>query len=479
MAPYLKISRAIIYILLVCALSLPIVSGISAEFRPNISGPSSSPFSAYIPLIASPNFSIFGASLSPHNSTGEIQKVAMAGSVWTRIGLDWRLIEPSYGNFDWSQARSVEQALVAINQEGLQPILILDSTPVWALKPIFSCGAILQDFFPEFAKFAKEVVKRYSVPPYNVKYFEIYNEPDAAGILGCWGDPGDIPYYGGVYYGQFLQTVYPAIKSVNPNAQVLVGGLLMDCDPDNPPIIMSTGQRKDCMSTRFFDGILISGAGNSFDGVSFHSYDYYAGPGQYNNINWNSSRTLNGSSSLQKAAYLRNTMQKYGVAEKPLFDTEYALFCGDEYFNTCSGFQGELEATKAYYVVQFMTNAMADNYKAAVWYKTMGGGRNVSILKPDLTPLPVYNAYKFTNQQIGNTQYSQQISDPDFVIHEFKKANAKIWIVWTKDNLTHTLTLPTLPSGIYRIGTDGNPISDPPTDAITLDMAPAIIVFAQ
>jgi hypothetical protein len=39
--------------------------------------------------------------------------------------------------------------------------------------------------------------------------------------------------FGGEYYGNMLKIVYPAIKSADPQAQVLVGGLLLDCDPVN------------------------------------------------------------------------------------------------------------------------------------------------------------------------------------------------------------------------------------------------------
>ena len=476
MNTYLKISRSIVYILMICALSLPLMTGASAGVRTNASELVVGPNTVYVPFIAAPNFSIFGVMLHQPVLPEELKLVKSAGMGWSRIGLDWNLIEPANGIFDWSQASSVEQALVATSQAGMQPIMLLESTPAWALKPGFACGAVREDLFPEFVNFAKEAVKRYSASPYNVKYFEIYNEPDAAGLLGCWGSPND-PLYGGTYYGQFLQTVYPAIKSVNPKVQVLVGGLLLDCDPVNPPV-NSNGQKKDCSSGRFFEGILSSGAGNSFDGVSFHSYDYYGGLGLYSNFNWHSDRTLNGSSTLPKAAYLRSTMQKYAVPVKPLFNTEYALFCGAENKNECNSFQTDVETTKAYYIVQFIASAYADGYQAAVWYAIMGG-RNNSLLNPDFTPLPAYNAYKFTNQKIANASYSQRVSDAVFLIHEFKKPNGKIWIVWTNDNLAHTLTLPALPKAIYRIGADGNGITDPLTTSVTLDKAPAIIEFNQ
>ncbi|HEX9090337.1 MAG TPA: hypothetical protein VF831_02555, partial [Anaerolineales bacterium] len=165
----------------------------------------------------------------------------------------------------------------------ITPIMLIGDTPDWALKTGFTCGAVAQDKFPALANFAYDLVKRYSVPPFNVRYWELWNEPDAAGLLGCWGDPTDRDYYGGYYYGQMIKAVYPSIKLADPQAQVLVGGLLLDCNPDpnfpQPP-------PKDCTPSKFLKGILESGAGPYFEGVSFHAYDYYSGTGTYWNPNW-------------------------------------------------------------------------------------------------------------------------------------------------------------------------------------------------
>jgi hypothetical protein len=81
-----------------------------------------------------------------------------------------------------------------------------------------------------------DLVARYSVPPYNVKYWELWNEPDVdpalAGLIGgdipfgCWGDSTD-PYYGGGYYAEMLKAVYPRIKAADPQAQVARGRIAL------------------------------------------------------------------------------------------------------------------------------------------------------------------------------------------------------------------------------------------------------------
>jgi len=89
-------------------------------------------------------------------------------------------------------------------------------------------------------------------------------------------------YYGGGYYAEMLKAVYPAIKEADPQAQVLIGGLLLDCDPTHPP------EGKDCKPSKFLEGILKNDGGDYFDIISFHGYPPYSGAdiggGLYNDV---------------------------------------------------------------------------------------------------------------------------------------------------------------------------------------------------
>jgi hypothetical protein len=77
-----------------------------------------------------------------------------------------------------------------------------------------------------FGDFMYATVQKYSQPPYNVKYWEMWNEPDAATSFfrkdphtpyGCWGDEAAADYGRG-YYADMLQAVYPRIKQATPYA---------------------------------------------------------------------------------------------------------------------------------------------------------------------------------------------------------------------------------------------------------------------
>ena len=70
-----------------------------------------------------------------------------------------------------------------------------------------------------------------------------------------------------------LKVAYPQIKAADPQAQVLVGGLLLDCDPRPGAGCSLTAQ--NAIPPKFLEGILRNNGGPYFDGVSFHAYDFY------------------------------------------------------------------------------------------------------------------------------------------------------------------------------------------------------------
>ena len=76
---------------------------------------------------------------------------------------------------------------------------------------------------------------------------------------------------------------------------MLIGGLLLDCDPGpNPNICAELG--KNDRPPKYLEGILRNGGGNYFDGVAFHAYDffpYYAPAlGDYSNARAATERAL-------------------------------------------------------------------------------------------------------------------------------------------------------------------------------------------
>ena len=261
-----------------------------------------------------------------------------AGAYWVRRNaLEWSKVEHAEGQRNWDAVADLDAELTLASQSGMQVVLVVRNAPTWAqAQRGVQCGPLLPEKLGAFADFLQAAVERYSQPPFNVTYWELWNEPDvsAEGFdpsmpFGCWGEYGDA-YFGGAAYAAMLKQAYPKIKAANPDVQVLIGGLLLDCDPRNPPEFPAgSGQKKDCSPARYLEGILVNGGGDYFDGVSFHAYDVYLGElGKYSNPNWYSSWDTTGPVLIAKSNYLRSLLDRFGLSDKFLMNTEVALICG-------------------------------------------------------------------------------------------------------------------------------------------------------
>jgi hypothetical protein len=349
----------------------------------------------------------------------------------------------------------MESELKAAAANGLHVILIVRDAPYWAqAKPGIPCGPIKPEKLNAFASFMHDLVARYSQPPYNVQYWELGNEPDidsslvpGDSIFGCWGDIQD-PFYGGGTYSDMLRVVYPAVKSADPNAQVVIGGLLLDCNPDNPPKTAS-GEPKDCTPARFLEGILAYGGGSFFDVVSFHAYEIYQGAlGQYANPNWLTAWNTSGPSMIAKARFLRSVLAAYGVTGKKLMNTETALICvlGDEVCNT-----EDFENTKAYYAAQSNAASVAEGLVANIWY-SVTGWRYSGLTKKGLVPLPVYTSLQVSAEKLKDAVFTQELTPVTGVRgYEFVRNGTRLWIVWSSDGENHLLDLPSPPASVQDV----------------------------
>lgn len=370
-------------------------------------------------------------------------------------GLIWDTVEPNEGNLQWDAVADLETKLEDASANGLATILIIRGTPSWAQKqPGSKCGPITQDKLNLFASFMFEAVSRYSAPPYNVKYWELGNEPDvdpslvqSDSVFGCWGDKND-PYYGGRYYAEMLKVTYPAIKAADPEAKVLIGGLLLDCDPTNP------AEGQDCSSGKFFEGVLIAGGGDYFDIVSFHGYPPYTispfGEGGLYYDEHFPSWEQRGGVVLGKVDFLRNTMAAYSV-DKPIIHTEGSLICPEWNSTDCNPPGDEFFDSQADYVVWLYVRNWANGLLGTMWYKFEGPGwRFGSLLDQNQNPRPAYYALKFLTEILNGAQYSKPVKQYDQVNgYEFIGNQGRIIVLWSSDELPHAIALDQIPENVY------------------------------
>lgn len=446
--------------------------------QPALAAPSEA-MTVTLPLVTNryPLNTVIGVQLHPVTSEDAFNLVTDAKTSWMRIqSLKWSSIEVNQGERNWDAMVDLDQTLIRAAQAGIKTILIVHSTPTWAQSELNApCSRIQNEDLPAFASFLSDAVARYSKPPFNIEYWEIWNEPDVGYVpemanapFGCWGDYDD-KYFGGGYYAQVLKYAYPAIKAADPSAKVLVGGLLLDCDPRGTVSYCNLVGHNE-KPPKYLEGILINGGGNYFDGVSFHAYDYFPNYdpqfGRYSNDNWGASWNSTGPVSSLKAQYVREVLSKYGFGDKFILNTEAALICIDQTDPGCS--TPQFEYTKAYYLAHAYGGAIKDNLTANIWYSLLGW-RNSGLIYDDLTTRPAYSAYVTARTQLKDSQFTQEIYSYSGVrVLEYQHGKQTTWLAWSLDGANHTITLPSIPTYIH----DFQGLSITPTQELEISLIP-------
>jgi len=398
-----------------------------------------------------------------------------SGAYWVRTApFEWDRIEPQRttpASYDWQQVD--EASLQNAYNNGLAVLGTVLFTPGWAQKyPGSACGPIAAGQLDRYAAFMSALVKRYKDPPYSVKFWELGNEPDMTVTYqrrgyGCWGEAGEATF-GGRAYGEMLKAVYPAIKAADPQAQVVIGGLLLECDPAHPPAGTS------CASARFLEGILDVGAGGAFDAVSYHGYAHWDGADAIdeNNPYWQA----RGGVVLGKARYLREVLGRYGV-DKPLMLTEASLIYTDPSVEGWTPPGATFYRAQAEYVARLYVRTWANDIRATIWYLLEGPGwRYSSLLDAQQAPKPAYQAYQFIAQELGDAWYEEPVTRyANLEGYAFGTADKRIWVIWPPQ---HSIWNMGLPAGVTRVyDVLGQEITPPGTN-LTLT-GPVYIEFAR
>ncbi len=423
------------------------------------------PASLYMPLVMRnypPQPTIFGVEVSAGKVPAVVESLPGLAPSWIRVGAAlWSAVEPQPGTYNWDALERLEEDLRLASANGLVPIVPVKWTPPWAQKvPGYPCGPIKEEALDDFAAFMEALVRRYSGPPYNVRYWEIWNEPDAAyqlvppeGGYGCLGDAED-PYYGGGEYATLLKAVYPAIKAANPTAQVVFGGLLLDCDPTRPP------QGKDCTPARFLEGALRAGGGAYFDILAYHAYPHWFRRGEP--VDWDLNHFAwrhRGGILLGKLDFLREVMGRYGV-DKPVFMNEGGLLCHPTTpdCNEGGAFKELFHQDQANYAVRLFMRGWAAGLKGITWYTLNGPGwREGGLLDENQKPRPAYRTLRFLVSRFRDARYVGEVSRNGVEGYAFQRGDTRLTVYWRNDGMTTPVALPSGVAAVYNYR--GEPIT--------------------
>jgi hypothetical protein len=364
-----------------------------AEAHPPVLPITSSPavtYQTYLPLVTiAGKDSVFGVqmygSLSP--STGFTRAVEL-GVGWVRLPFNWVEIEPvntTPANYNWS---GLDASVQAAQQANIKVILTLNANPSWAAAN--SIGPVTNT--ADLYEFMGAVVARYP----SIRYWEIYNEPDQVQRFGTQG----------AVYATMLSNLYPVIKSANPSAQLVLGGIALDWfTEDGGPFVKN-----------FLSDVLANCSGTCFDVANFHYYPAFRGT-------WENY----GPDIIGKTNFVRQTLASYGFT-RPVFVTELGWPAGLTWGSP------ELAAR---YVPKVYARGLAAGLGAAIWFSMLDAdssnpGLLDSITTPGtLIPRPAYSAYQTLTSLLGGATYEGVVPTFDPVEgYQFSAQGRRLDVYW-------------------------------------------------
>ena len=205
----------------------------------------------------------------------DLDMVSAAGVQLYRARMQLNCVDPGYtGSFDFTSASascggvSYDQLVLALAQRGMTLLPVLINYTNGSPTPPTTDGAGGSPTIAEFAAFAAAAVARYGptgtfwptcgCTPQPIHAWEIWNEENN----GFWWDGAVSP----TGYAQVFAATRDALRSVDPQALAVVGGLAFDANGQpsfvEPPAMIQA---------------LAAGNANAFDAVAIHPYTEAAG----------------------------------------------------------------------------------------------------------------------------------------------------------------------------------------------------------
>lgn len=286
------------------------------------------------------------------------QLASQAGIGYVRFAVGQSRVQPT-GPADWNDAIWTQVISEAAGL-GLRLLVQLGWPPAWNSSAPPGTPAEEVIFYPPRDEQAwREFVARFVGQYPQVLDWEVWNEPD---LRGAWrGTPQQYAYW--------LQVTAQAVRSANPRARVVLGGLALGgrlLDPDFLEDILSDPQYP---------------AGPNFDVMNVHVY----------RPEWMQA----------KMDYVRSTLARFGVGDRPIWVTETG-YPSDPAEQAAKGFtdpryqgpQGQAQWLRDH--LPFLRSLGAAK---VFWFKLHDSdanpeARSYGVLDGAARPKPAYDAYR-------------------------------------------------------------------------------------
>jgi hypothetical protein len=379
----------------------------------------------YLPLVhkVSPSTtprSPFGLQINALANDEALDLGAAAAPGLARLGdVNWGDIQPTEGGpYQWQALAPLEQIIGRVRARGMEPLVVVQWSPTWArLYPQYECGPIKPEAYDEFAAFLTALADRYSSGPNQVRYWEIWNEPDFTrfevpplGGYGCWADPA-LPYNGGEQFGALMKVAYAGIKAGNLDAVVVSGSVTRNF----------SGAPYDS----FLEGMLRAGA--TFDQLGFHAYG-----------NWAKEDLV-----IRKVTFTRALLERYGYSkDTPLLLTEVAALCLEN--DLCRTIPpSALRNRQARDTARLNAEILALGLSGAIWYtladKPPGFAQSqlINVVNGQNSINPAYYGLRTSVALLSGAKYSGpqpvELPTPEFdtpQVLSFTKPSSTLHVVW-------------------------------------------------
>lgn len=284
-----------------------------------------------------------------------VNALADSGTGWAREDFQWQVIQPAPNQFSWDV---IDRVVDALRTKGINILGVLSGpTPGWAATGTNNTFAAPDP--QRFAAFAQAVADHFKG---RVRYWQIWNEPENALYWQPSPDAGA--------YATLLKTVYPAIKSANPDAQILLGGVV--------PTHLD-----------YLRGIYLNDAWSSFDILGLHPYVDPKSPeqGQIGTGDVSAVKALAGD-----------------LGQKPIWATELGWATGPVGRDST----GVDEQSQANYLVRGMALLRAAGVDKVIWYSFKDDSNGpYGLVRAGSDPgdysqrKPAFDAFRALNQQVG------------------------------------------------------------------------------